>query len=68
MAKLRFTPTQGVLDTIHLEHQSPYLNGLTENDSELILVVGLSDVGKGAPAEGLHRVAVLCGCGEDNDW
>jgi hypothetical protein len=57
-----------MLGMMHLEHQSPYIDGLTENDRELIPVVRLSNVCKGAPAEGLHCVAILCGCGEDNDW
>jgi len=51
MSKLLFTPVQGVLDMMHLERQFPCINGLTENDFERIRVIGLGDVGSGAPAE-----------------
>ena len=68
LPKLLFTRAQSMLGTVHLERQFPCINGLTKNDFELIGVIKLREVGSGASAECFHRVAVLYGCGEDNDW
>jgi hypothetical protein len=51
----------------HLVHQPPNVHCLTEDDPELVSVIGFGDIGKGATAEGLDGVLFLDGSGKDKD-